>query len=138
MHPFFIPLIALITLIMLPLFAQNSALPDFTKGMPNVDFERKLKIDGQETFEMKTALIEKEFSTTLNKFLGAGWVKQKLNAKEMLHAAAKGRTTNSVVNFSVYGNEKKPGVRLWAFHLKHKEANSISKVEITVVREKEE
>ena len=63
-------ILAAIVLLVLPLSAQEPAVPDFSKGMPDVKGE---KIDGNETFHLKTALGSKEFSTTLSKFLGAGW-----------------------------------------------------------------
>ena len=60
-------------LLALPLSAQELAVPDFSKGMPDANLERKQKIYGQEAFSLKTVLSFKGFSTTLSKFLGAGW-----------------------------------------------------------------
>jgi len=105
--------------------------------MPDVNLERKEKIDGQETFHLKTALNSKEFSITLSKFLGAGWGKRKLNREEMILAANKGRTSNAEVNLAVYENAKVSGVDIRVIHLKHKGENAGFSVEIVVIREED-
>ena len=125
-------ILAAIVLLVLPLSAQEPAVPDFSKGMPDVKGE---KIDGNETFHLKTALGSKEFSTTLSKFLGAGWGKRKLNLEEMTLAANKGRASSAEVNLAVYENAKLPGVNVRVFYLKHKAENARSSVEIVVIRE---
>lgn len=125
-------ILAAIVLLVLPLSAQEPAVPDFSKGMPDVKGE---KIDGNETFHLKTALGSKEFSTTLSKFLGAGWGKRKLNLEEMTLAANKGRASSAEVNLAVYENAKLPGVNVSVFYLKHKAENARSSVEIVVIRE---
>ncbi|MDA7613467.1 hypothetical protein N8598_04145, partial [Akkermansiaceae bacterium] len=128
-------ILAAIVLLVLPLSAQEPAVPDFSKGMPDVKLEKGEKIDGNETFHLKTALGSKEFSTTLSKFLGAGWGKRKLNLEEMTLAANKGRASSAEVNLAVYENAKLPGVNVRVFHLKHKAENARSSVEIVVIRE---
>jgi len=130
-------ILAAIALLVLPLSAQEPAVPDFSKGMPEVNLEKREKIDANETFHLKTALASKEFSTTLSKFLGAQWNKRKLNPEEMIFAANKGRASNAEVNLAVYENAKVPSVDIRVIHLKHKEGNAGSSVEITVIREKE-
>ena len=136
----FTRLLSLLCLLLLafPLSAQELTVPDFSKGMPDVNLERKEKIDGQETFHLKTALNSKEFSITLSKFLGAGWGKRKLNREEMILAANKGRTSNAEVNLAVYAKAKVPGVDIRVIHLKDKEENAGSSVEIVVIREADE
>ena len=127
-------ILAAIALLVLPLSAQEPAVPDFSKDMPDVKLEKREKIDGNETFHLKTALGSKEFFTTLSKFLGAGWGQRKLNPEEMILAANKGRASSAEVNLAVYENAKLPGVDIRVFHLKPKEGNAGSSVEITVIR----
>lgn len=131
----FLPLIAGIALFAFPVSASEPGVPDFSKGMPDVNLEKKEKTNGNETFQFKTALGSGEFNTTLSKFLGPGWGTRKLNREEMFHAANKGRFSNVTVNLAVYENAKVPGVDIRVFHLKHKEGNRGSSVEITVIQE---
>ena len=95
-------LIAGAALLAFPVSATEPSVPDFSKGMPGVKLEKNEKAHGNETFELKTALSSKEFSTTLIKFLGPGWGGRKLNPEEMILAANKGRTSNAIVNLAVY------------------------------------
>ena len=128
-------ILAVIAVLVLPLSAREPAVPDFSKGMPDVKLEKKEKINGNETFHLKTALGSKEFSTTLSKFLGAGWSKRKLTPEEMILAANKGRASSAEVNLAVYENAKLPGVDIRIIHLKPKEENARSSVDIVVIRE---
>ena len=52
----------------------------------------------------------------------------------MILAASKGRFSNAVVNLSVFGNAKLPGVTVRAIHLKPKKEGAESLVEIDVIR----
>jgi hypothetical protein len=137
-HSIFVPLFAGIALLVLPLSAQELTIPDFSKGMPDVNLEKTEKSNGQEVFHLKTTLSSKKFSTTLEKFLGEGWGKRKLNREEMFLAANKGRTSNAEVNLAVYENAKVPGVDIRVIHLKHKEEDVGFSVEIVVFREEED
>ena len=131
-------ILAAIALLVLPLSAQELAVPDFTKGVPDVKLEKKEKINGNETFYLKTALSSKEFSTTLGKFLGPGWGGRKLDQEEMALAANKGRTSNATVNLSVYENAKVPGGDIRVIHLKPKKEDAGSSVEIIVIRDEKD
>ena len=73
-----------VALIALPLFAQEIAVPDFSKGMPDVNLEKKDTISGRETFHLKITLTLEGFSTALSKFLGAGWSYRNLKREEMI------------------------------------------------------
>ncbi|MGB2266684.1 MAG: sulfatase family protein [Akkermansiaceae bacterium] len=119
----------------LPLSTQEPGVPDFSKGIPDVNLEKKEQANGNETFYLNTTLSSKEFNSTLKKFLGPGWATRKLKQEEMIYAANKGRFTNFTVNLSVYVNKKVPGVHIRVIHLQHKEQNQDSRVEITVIRE---
>ena len=127
-------ILAAIALLVLPLSAQEPTVPDFSRGMPDVKLEKREKIDGNETFHLKTALGSKELSPTLSKFLGAGWGTRKLNREEMILAANEGRTSNAEVYLAVYENARIPGVDIRVIHLKHKEGYAGSGVKITVIR----
>ncbi|MCO6044051.1 hypothetical protein NG895_09030 [Aeoliella sp. ICT_H6.2] len=113
---------------------RKSAVPDFSKGMPDVNLVGKLKIKGQETFSFKTALNTGDFSIKLSNFLGAGWRKRTLNPEEMSLAASMGQIANAEANLSVYENAKIPGVDIRVIHLKDKEGKAESRVEIHVLR----
>ena len=128
-------LITGIALLAFPVSAREPSVPDFSKGMPDVNLEKKEKANGDDIFKLKTALSSKQLTTTLTKFLGPGWGKRKLNREEMILAANKGRTSNAEVNLAVYENAKIPGVDIRVIHLKHKEENRASSVEIRVIRE---
>lgn len=130
-------ILAAIALLILPLSAQEPSVPDFSKGMPDVNLEKREKIDGNETFHLRTALGSKEFSTTLSKFLGAQWDKRKLNPEEMTLAANMGRASNAEVHLAVYENAKAPSVEIRVIYLKPKEGKAGSSVEITVISEEE-
>lgn len=133
-------LLSLTTLFFLtfPISAQELVVPDFSKDMPDVTLERKEAINGLRIYHLKTALSSKEFSTTLSKFLGAGWGKRKLTQEEMILVANKGRASNAEVSLAVYQNSKIPGVDIHVLHLKQKEENAGSSVEIHVMREADE
>ncbi len=126
-------ILAAIALLVLPLSAQEPTVPDFSKGMPDVKLEKREKIDGNETFHLKTSLASKEFFTTLSNFLGAGWGMRKLNREESILAGNKARTSNAEVCLAVYENARIPSVDIRVIHLKHKEENAGSSVEITVI-----
>ncbi len=128
-------LIAGAALLAFPHSAAEPSVPDFSKGMPGVKLEKNEKVNGNETFQLKTALSSKEFSTTLIKFLGPGWGRRKLNPEEMILAANKGRTSNAIVNLAVYKSAKVPGVNIRVIHLEYKEGNRGPSVEIAVIRE---
>ena len=128
-------LIAGAALLAFPLSAAEPSVPDFSKGMPGVNLEKNEKVNGNETFQLKTPLSSKEFSTTLIKFLGPGWGRRKLNPEEMILAANKGRTSNAIVNLAVYKSAKVPGVNIRVIHLEYKEGNRGPSVEIAVIRE---
>ena len=131
-------LIAGAALLAFPVSATEPSVPDFSKGMPGVKLEKNEKAHGKETFELKTALSSKEFSTTLIKFLGPGWGGRKLNPEEMILAANKGRTSNATVNLAVYKSAKVPGVNIRVIHLEYKEGNRDPSVEITVIRKEKD
>ena len=119
----------------LPLSAQEPAVPDFSKGMPDAKLESKLDVHGEEAFVLSTALSSKEFSTALNKFLGAGWAKREINPEEKIPTAASmGLAATAEVNISVYENPKLPGVNVEVMHAKYKEGNADSRVTISVNR----
>jgi hypothetical protein len=118
----------------LSLAAEQPAIPDFSKGMPDVNLERKEKVNKQENFYFKTALSSKEFSAALNKFLGAGWGKKKLSEEEMDFAMNLARTSNVEINLAVYRNDKIPGVDIRVIHMKQKERVAKYRVEISVIR----
>lgn len=124
-----------IALFALPLSAQEPGVPDFSKGMPDVNLEKKQQANGNETFYLNTTLSSKEFNTTLKKFLGPGWGNRTLSQEEMFLAARRGRTSNAEVNLAVYENAKVSGVDIRVIHLKHKEGDRGSSVEITVIRD---
>lgn len=119
----------------MPLSAQEPGVPDFSKGIPDVNLEKKGKANGNEHFHLTTALSHKEFFTNLETFLGQGWATRKLKQEEMIYAANKGRFTNFTVNLSVYVNKKVPDVHIRVIHLQHKEEKQDSSVEITMIRE---
>ena len=127
-----------IPLLALPLSANEPGVPDFSKGMPDVNLEKKEKANGDDIFKLKTALSSKQFTTTLTKFLGPGWGMRKLNREEMILAANKGRASNAEVSLAIYDNAKVPGVDIRVIHLKHKEGNRASSAEITVIREEKD
>lgn len=129
---------AAVALLVLPLSAQELAVPDFTKGIPDVNLERNEKVNGNETFHLKTALSYRDFSTTLGKFLGPGWGRRKLVREDMALAADRGRTSNATVNLAVYENPKVPGVDIRVIHLKSKEKDAGSRVEIVVIRDEKD
>ena len=60
-----IALIAGFALLTLPLSAQEPGVPDFSKGIPDVNLEKKGKANGTEHFHLTTALSHKEFFTNL-------------------------------------------------------------------------
>ncbi|WP_169972701.1 hypothetical protein [Tautonia rosea] len=128
----FLPLCLL--LFAVPLSAQELTVPDFSKGIPDVNLERKLKINGQEIYSLKTALSAKEFSTTLSKFLGAEWRKRTLSPEEMSLAANTGLTSIAEVNLFVYENAKIPDIDVQVMHVKYNEGNEDSRVQILVIR----
>ena len=132
--PLYFPLLAGIALFTFPIFAQDLAIPDFSKGMPDVNLERKEKVNDQETFHLRTVLVSKEFSTALSEFLGAGWRHRTLKREEMILSAERARTSNATVNLSIYENAKLPGVDIRVLQLKPKKAGADSTVEITVMR----
>ena len=131
-------LIAGAALLALPVSAAEPSVPDFSKGMPGVNLEKNEKANGNETFQLKTPLSSKEFSTTLIKFLGPGWGRRKLNPEEMILAANKGRTSNATVTLAVYKSAKVPGVNIRVIHLEYKEGNRGPSVEIAVIREEKD
>ena len=124
----------LILLTAMSLAAQEPAVPDFSKGMPDAALQKKERVGEREIFHLKTALGSKEFSNRLRRFLGAGWRKRSLSKGDMILAASKGRFSNAVVNLSVFGNAKLPGVTVRALHLKPKKEDAESIVEIEVIR----
>ncbi|MCB1098524.1 MAG: hypothetical protein KDN22_23330 [Verrucomicrobiae bacterium] len=123
-----------VLMLALPLSAQERAVPDFSKGMPDAKLESKLEAHGEETFILTTALSSKEFSTTLSKFLGAGWAKRAINSEEKIPLAASsmGLTSIAEVNVAVYENAKIPGVDVEVMYVKYKEVNAVSRVTISV------
>ena len=124
-----------VLMLTLPLSAQEPAVPDFSKGMPDAKLESKLDVHGEEAFVLSTALSSKEFSTALNKFLGAGWAKREINPEEKIPTAASmGLAATAEVNISVYENPKLPGVNVEVMHAKYKEGNADSRVTISVNR----
>ena len=131
-------LIAGVALLALPVSAVEPSVPDFSKGMPGMNLEKNERVNGNETFQLKTALNSKEFSTTLIKFLGPGWGRRKLSREEMILAANKGRTSNATVNLAVYKSAKIPGVNICVIHLEYKEGNRGPSAEITVILEEED
>jgi len=125
-----------ILVLTLPLSAQEPAVPDFSKGMPDAKLESKLDVHGEEAFILSTALSSREFSTALNKFLGAGWTsKREINPEEKIPTAASmGLAATADVNISVYENPKLPGVNVEVMHAKYKKGNADSRVTISVNR----
>ena len=134
MPRFLLPTLTMVALLATALSAELPAVPDFSKGMPEMNLERKEVIDGTETFHLKTPLNSKEFSAVLSKFLGAGWGKRKLSQEEMILAATRGRASNGEVSLAVYENPKVPGIEIQVIHLKRKEANPGPNVEISVIQ----
>jgi hypothetical protein len=128
--------LACITLV-LPLTAGEPALPDFSDGMPDVALVSKEKAGDQETLHLATSLGSREFSATLDRFLGEGWRRRILKPEEMTLAADKSRTSNAKVDLAVYANAGLPGIGIPIIHLKPKEAEADSHVEITVIRRKD-
>jgi len=124
----------LLLLVALSLAAQEPAVPDFSKGMPDAALQKKERVGDREIFHLKTALGSKEFSNRLRRFLGAGWRNRTLSKDDMILAASKGRFSNSVVNLSVCENTKLPSVKVRAIHLKPKKEGAESLVEIEVIR----
>lgn len=57
-------------LLALPLFAQETTVPDFSKGIPNAKLDVMLGDSAEKAFTLTTALHSKEFSSTLGEFLG--------------------------------------------------------------------
>ena len=116
------------------LAAAETAVPDFSEGIPNVTVDKIAKVGSQETFHLKTALSSKEFLGTLRRFLGAGWTNRKLNQAEMTLAARKGRMMNAEIGLTVHVNAKLPGVEIRVIHFKPKQANTGNTVEVAVFR----
>ena len=127
-----------IALLAFPVPASEPSVPDFSKGMPDVKLEKKEKANGDDIFKFKTALSSRQFTTTLTKFLGPGWDTRKFNREEMILAANKGRTSNAEVTLAVYEKAKVPGVDIRVIHLRPKEENAGSSVEISVIREEKD
>ena len=124
-----------VLMLTLPLSAQEPAVPDFSKGIPDAKLESKLDIHGQDAFILSTALSFEEFFTALNKFLGAGWARREINPEEKIPTAASmGLAGKAEVNISVYENPKLPGVNVEVMHAKYKEGNADSRVTISVNR----
>ena len=122
-------------LLAMPLLAQEVAVPDFSKGMPDAKLKLKLNTHGDETFILTTALSATEFSTALGEFLGAGWCKRVVDPEEsMAFAVSMGLTSIAEVNISAYENAKIPGVNVQVIHAKYKEWNADSRVTISVNR----
>ena len=122
-------------LLAMPLFAQDVAVPDFSKGMPDAKLKLKLNTHGDETFILTTALSSTEFSTALGEFLGAGWGKRAIDPEEiMAFADSMGLTSIAEVNIFEYENAKIPGVSVQVMHAKYKEGNADSRVTISVNR----
>lgn len=122
-------------LIALPLSAQEPAVPDFSKGMPDVKLERKMKIEGQEAYRLKTTLGSKEFSTTLGKFLGAGWRKRELTEDESFSLTA-ARTYVAECSLEIYENEKLPGIEIRASYSKEKKGDAHAQVDVQAFKSK--
>lgn len=122
-------------LLALPLSAQDSAVPDFSKGMPDAKLERKMKIQGQEAYRLKTTLGSKEFSTTLVKFLGAGWHKRALTADESFSLTA-ARTYVAECSLEMYKNEKFPGIEVRASYSREKKGDAEAHVDIQAFKSK--
>ena len=116
------------------LAAAEPAVPDFSKGMPNVTVDHIAKVGTHETFHLKTANSSKEYLGNLRLFLGAGWTKRKLNQAEMTLAARKGRMMNAEIGLTVHVNAKLPGVEIRVIHFKPKQANAGNTVEVAVFR----
>jgi hypothetical protein len=124
-----------VLMLTLPLSAQEPAVPDFSKGIPDAKLESKVGDHGEEAFILSTALSFKEFSATMNKFLGAGWTKREIDLEEKIPAAASmGLAETAEVNLSVYENPKLPGVNVEVMHATYKEGNVDSRVTISVNR----
>ncbi len=122
-------------LLAMPLLAQDVAVPDFSKGMPDAELKLKLNTHGNETFILTTALSSTEFSTALGDFLGAGWGKRAVDPEEsMAFADSMGLTSIAEVNIFEYENAKVPGVNVQVMHAKYKEGNADSRVTISVNR----
>lgn len=122
-------------LLALPLSAQESAVPDFSKGMPDVKLERKMKIEGQEAYRLKTTLGSREFSTTLVKFLGAGWHKRALTEDETFSLIA-ARTSVAECSLEIYKNGKFPGVEVRASYSKEKKGDAHAHVDVQAFKSK--
>jgi hypothetical protein len=133
--PIILSSLASITLLVSPLSALEPSVPDFSNGMPDATLEKTEKRAEHETFHLGTALGSREFFATLEKFLGPGWGTRTLSQEEMLLAATSGRSSNAEVNLAAYENAQVPGVAIRVIHLKPKEENADSSVEITVMRE---
>ena len=108
-------------------------MPDFSKGMPDVKLERKMKIDGQEGYRLTTALRNEEFSTRLGKFLGEGWRKRALTENETFSLTA-ARSEGAEVSLNAYKNANLPGVEIRASYLKEKKGDTHAQIDIQVFR----
>jgi hypothetical protein len=123
-------------LLTLPLSAQEAAVPEFSKGMPDVKLGRKMTIDGQKAYRLTTALDSKGFSTTLAKVLGTGWRKRALTEDETFSVTA-ARTSAAECSLEVYENEKLPGIEIRASYSKEKKDDAHADVDVQVFRSKE-
>ncbi|NNC89136.1 MAG: hypothetical protein HKN82_11815 [Akkermansiaceae bacterium] len=121
-----------VLLLAFSLSAQEPAVPDFSKGMPDVKLEKKLKIQGQEAFILKTSLGSGDFAKTLGKFLGDGWRRLAPDNHEG-NGMADGANIAGL-GFSVYRNADFPGVDLQVIHADYKKADADSRVTILVIR----
>jgi len=121
-------------LLALPLFAQETTVPDFSKGIPNAKLNVMLGDSAEKAFVLTTALHSKEFSSTLGAFLGEGWVKRVISQEKRIPLGVGSLDPTSVteVNMSAYENPKIPGVTVEVMYINYKEMRTDSSVTILV------